>query len=77
MLLAIIIGKSDIITPYSNQDITPVVKIKNINKEISFVLFVFHTFNAWGINAIVVQKPAKNPIYFKSKKLINFKISKI
>jgi len=36
-------------------------------RDISFVLLVFQTFNAWGRKAIVVQNAAKKPIYFNIK----------
>ena len=39
-IFAIIIGRSTINTPYINQHKTPVVKIKNIESEISLVLLV-------------------------------------
>ena len=38
--LASIMGKSDILIPYNNQERTPTVKMMNIDSEISFVLFV-------------------------------------
>ena len=43
---ASIIGKSDIIIPYINQENTPVVNIINMYKEISFVLLDLQTFTA-------------------------------
>ena len=46
---------------------TPTVKIINMYRDISFVLLVFQTFNAWGRKAIVVQNAAKKPIYFNIK----------
>ena len=46
--------------PYTNQEKTPIVNIINIDSEISLVLFDFQTLNAWGKNAIVVQKAVKN-----------------
>ena len=49
--------------PYTNQEKTPIVNIINIDSEISLVLFDFQTLNAWGKNAIVVQKAAKKPKY--------------
>ena len=38
IVLANIIGVEEIIKPYINQQKVPIVKIKNIYKEISFVL---------------------------------------
>ena len=72
--LANIIGKSDILIPYNNQEKTPTVKMMNIDSEISFVLFVLYTLIAWGKNAIVVQNAAKKPIYLEknSKTIISY-----
>ncbi len=59
---ATIKGNWKINIPYINQKTTPVIKIKNIKRDMSFVLFVFQALIAWGTKAIVVQKPAKKPI---------------
>tara|TARA_A100001011_G_C14059839_1_gene735646 strand:+ start:439 stop:648 length:210 start_codon:yes stop_codon:yes gene_type:complete len=39
IVFANIIGTDEITTPYINQQEVPIVKIKNMYKEISFVLF--------------------------------------
>jgi len=65
---------SDIVIPYISHEKTPAVKIINIYRDMSFVLFVFQTFTACGKKAKVVQNAAKKPMYFDIKfKTIIFK----
>jgi len=66
-------GISDKVIPYISHEKTPAVKIINIYRDISFVLFVFQTFTACGKKAKVVQNAAKKPMYFNIKfKIIIF-----
>jgi hypothetical protein len=44
--------------PYANHNTTLVVANKNINKEISFVDFVFQVLITWGKNTSVENVPA-------------------
>jgi hypothetical protein len=46
-------------TPYINQDIIPIIKIRYIYNDIPSVFPVSHTLITWGINAIVVHIAAK------------------
>lgn len=57
--LAMMIGRLWVKNPKINHKKTPKTKIKNIEKEISFVFLVFQHFTTWGRNANVVKKPAK------------------
>ncbi len=58
-LFAIIIGKLIIIIPYMSHREIPITKMRNIPRDISFVLFVLHVFINCGRKDIVVNKPAK------------------
>ena len=62
IVLAITIGKDLIKIPYTSHRKTPIVKVIAHIKETSLVDFVFQALTTWGIRAIVVNVPAKNPI---------------
>jgi len=60
--LAIMIGKFESIIPYTSQNKTPIVKVRYMVKDRSFVCLVFITFMACGKNEMVVHIAAINPI---------------
>ncbi len=65
MLLARIIGKSPIMSPYVSHKITPVTNIRNMDSERSRVERDRQALTAWGKKARVVQLPARIPIKVK------------
>ena len=61
MILAIKIGKDDILYPYTIQHPTPHINIIKVAKETSSAFFVFNVLMSWGKNAAVVKIAAKYP----------------
>lgn len=61
-IFAKIMGIELVIKPNPNQQAIPNTKMIYITSEISFVFLVLIIFNAWGINAKVVQAAAIYPI---------------
>lgn len=60
--LAMIIGQSFIANPYESHKNIPVVRIRYIASDKSFVCLVFRTVITCGINETVVQVAAISPI---------------